>query len=218
MSDVEKSRKATEFQSVTEADSPPEDTDENMDDEVFSNNESTNQQKNQGDKKTVPDSSTPSPPPEKRPRGRPRTCRSLDSLRSIPDPDKKCKPPKAQSKGKTYPCSVCKENVPFGKYSVQCNVCFLWVHLNCSKLQNVNEHNSDYSCPVCKNTTENIPVTTKSSRFRLLSSVSSVNQNKRSNVKRKRDDDSAPDKNSASDKISSADKKKKEPEQEQKEE
>ena len=61
MSDVEKSRKATEFQSVTEADSPPEDTIENMDDEVFSNNESTNQQKNQGDKKTVPDSSTPPP-------------------------------------------------------------------------------------------------------------------------------------------------------------
>ena len=51
MSDVEKSRKATEFQSVTEADSPPEDTNENMDDEVFSNNEST-KQKNHGDKKT----------------------------------------------------------------------------------------------------------------------------------------------------------------------
>ena len=63
MSDVKKSRKATEFQSVTEADSSPDDTIENMDDEVFSNNESTNQQKNQGDKKTVPDSSTlPSPP------------------------------------------------------------------------------------------------------------------------------------------------------------
>ena len=61
---------------------------------------------------------------------------------------------------------------------------------------------------MCKNTTENNPVTAKSSRFRLLSSVSSVNQNKRSNVKRKRDDDSAPDKNSAPDKISSADKKK----------
>ena len=195
MSDVEKSRKATEFQSITEADRPPEDTNENMDDEVFSNNESTNQQKTQGDKKTVPDSSTLPPPPVKRPRGRPpRACRSLDSLRSLPDPDKKCKPPKAQSKAKTYPCSVCKENVPFGKYSVQCNVCFLWVHLNCSKLQNVNEHNSDYSCPMCKNTTENNPVTSQSFRFRLLSSVSSVNQNKRSNVKRKRDDDSAPDK------------------------
>ena len=94
MSDVEKSRKATEFQSVTEADSPPEDTIENMDDEVFSNNESTNQQKNQGDKKTVPDSSTLPSPPAKRPRGRPRKCRSLGSLSSIPDPDKVRKPPK----------------------------------------------------------------------------------------------------------------------------
>ena len=103
MSDVEKSRKATEFQSVTEADSPPEDTIENMDDEVFSNNESTNQQKNQGDKKTVPDSSTLPSPPAKRPRGRPRKCRILGSLSSIPDPDKACKPPKKQSKGKKIP-------------------------------------------------------------------------------------------------------------------
>ena len=66
MSDVEKSRKATEFQSITEADRPPEDTNENMDDDVFSNNESTKQQKDQGDKKTVPNSSSlPSPPCEK---------------------------------------------------------------------------------------------------------------------------------------------------------
>merc|ERR1712215_75657 len=81
--------------------------------------------------------------------------------------------------------------------------------LRLSRLLHVNEHNSDYSCPMCKNTTENNPVKPKSSRFRLLSSVSSVNQNKRSNVKRKRDDDSAPDKISVPDKISPADKKKK---------
>ena len=94
MSDVEKSRKATEFQSITEADRPPEDTNENMDDDVFSNNESTKQQKDQGDKKTVPNSSSLPSPPAKRPRGRPRKCRSLGSLSSIPDPDKVRKPPK----------------------------------------------------------------------------------------------------------------------------
>ena len=165
MSDVEKSRKATEFQSITEADGPSEDTNENMDDDVFSNNESTKQQKDQGDKNTVPNSSSQPSPPAKRPRGRPRKCRSLGSLSSIPDPDKACKPPKGQSKGKIYPCSVCKENVPSGEYSVRCNVCSLWVHLNCSKLQNTKEYNSDSSCPMCKNTTENNPVTSRSFRF-----------------------------------------------------
>ena len=57
MSDVEKSRTATEFQSITEADGPSEDTNENMEDDVFGNNESTKQQKDQGDKNEVPNSS-----------------------------------------------------------------------------------------------------------------------------------------------------------------
>ena len=142
------------------------------------------QQNDKGDKNEV---TNPSPHPSlqvKRSRGRPRKCRCLGSLGSTPDPEKLRKPSKKQSNGKKIPCAICKNNVPFGEYSVKCNICFFWVHLHCSKLQSVKEWDHDYSCSKCNNTTENIRDTpqqtlpSKGSRFRIPREIEEASCNK----------------------------------------
>ena len=168
MSKVEKSRTATEFQSIT--DGLTIDTVENMEDDVFSKDESCNQQNDSGDKSEITTSNTFTSLPEVKRRGRPpkRKCNSLGSLGS----NSSKKPPNK------YPCGVCTKNITLNVYSVLCNKCYFWVHLKCSTLQSVDEWNKKYICPKCNNTTEKTPETTqsnsttKSSGFRILSHVS----------------------------------------------
>ena len=143
MSEVEKSRTATEFQSIT--DGLTIDTVENMEDDVFSKDESCNQQNDSGDKSEVTTSNTLTSLPVVKRRGRPKgKCSSLGSLGS-----------KSSKKlPNKYPCGVCSKNVTISVYSVLCNKCYFWIHLKCSKLQSVDEWNKNYICPKCNNITE----------------------------------------------------------------
>ena len=207
MSEVEKSRTATEFQSIT--DGPTTDTVENMEDDVFSKDESCNQRNDSGDKSEATTSNTHTSLPVVKRRGRPKgKCSSLGSLGS--------KSSKKLPNNSKYPCGVCSKNVTFSVYSVQCNKCCFWIHLKCSKLQSVDEWNKNYICPKCNNITEKNPETTqsisapKSSGFRILSYVSqnksnptiisdTGNDDNRNNVKRKRGDEYAKDKKLSTD-------------------
>merc|ERR1712121_75078 len=183
MSETEKERTATVFRSIV--DEPAVDEVVDMEDEVFENNERADLQNDKNDPQNDKREKNEATPPKKR-RGRPRKCRSLGSLSSTPDLEKLLKPSKKLPKRKKiiYPCAICNDNVPFGIYSVQCCTCSLWVHLRCSGLKSVKEHDEDYSCSKCNNTNENTRDTiqqtlqSKGSRARIPSSTC---QNKKRN-------------------------------------
>ena len=109
MSEVETSRTATEFQSIT--DGPTADTVKNMEDDVFSTNESCNQQNVQGDKSATTTPSDQTSVPVAKKRGRPRTkCNSLGSV-DTRSSRKLTSDPK-------FPCGVCNNNITYSVYSI----------------------------------------------------------------------------------------------------
>ena len=86
MSEAEKGRAATEFRSIV--DGPTVDEVVNMEDDVFENNERADLQNDKNDLQNDKRDKNEAKPPMKRTRGRPRKCRSLDSLSSTHDPEK----------------------------------------------------------------------------------------------------------------------------------
>merc|ERR1712121_502721 len=169
-------RTATVFRSIV--DETVVDEVMGMEDDVFENSERADLQNDKDDPQNDNREKIEATPPKKR-RGRPRKCKSLGSPSSTPDLEKLLEPLKKLPKRKKiiYPCAICNDNVPFGIYSVQCCTCSLWVHLRCSGLKSVKEHDEDYSCSKCNNTNENTRDTiqqtlqSKGSRARIPSST-----------------------------------------------
>ena len=98
MSETEKGRTATVFRSIV--DGPAVDEVVDMEDDVFENNERADLQNDKNDLQNDKRDKNEATPPMKRTRGRPRKCRSLDSLSSTPDPEKLLNLAKKLSKGK----------------------------------------------------------------------------------------------------------------------
>ena len=108
MSETEKGRTATVFWST--GDGPEVDEVVDMEDDVFENNGRADLQNDTNDLQNDKRDKNKATPPMKRTRGRPRKCRSLDSLSSTPDPEKLLNLAKKLSKGKKiYPCAICEE-------------------------------------------------------------------------------------------------------------
>ena len=86
MSETEKGRTATVFWST--GDGPEVDEVVDMEDEVFEDNGRADLQGDTNDLQNDKRDKGEATPSMKRTRGRPRKCRSLDSLSSTPDPEK----------------------------------------------------------------------------------------------------------------------------------
>merc|ERR1712033_134396 len=98
---------ATVFRSIV--DGPALDEVVDMEDDVFENNERADLQNNKNDPQDDKREKNEATPPKKRARGRPRKCRSLDSLGSAPDPEELLKLSKKIVKRKKiiYHCAIC---------------------------------------------------------------------------------------------------------------
>ena len=63
--------------------------------------------------------------------------------------------------GPIDPCSVCSRRVTWGKRSIQCTGCSLWVHLSCSGLSPADfrkiSPGHSWTCPMCPSSSQLLP-------------------------------------------------------------